>query len=139
MSVAEFPLPHVSGSNPIPLFFEELEEQFVVQKTIFDDNGADTGLQAGGVGLRQWLIRYDGLTLAEAAILDNWMATTFYSPDNGSAYGFNFRSHIANTAWTSSGGTLYSNVHIAPGGYRKSHTRLSTICAREFTLEKRPS
>jgi hypothetical protein len=138
MAVAEFPLPSVSGSNPIPLFFEELEEQFVVQKTIYDDNGADFALQAGGTGLRQWVLRYDGLTLAEAAILDNWMATTFYSPDNGSAYGFNFRAHVANTAWTNAGGTLYSNVHIAPNGYRKSHSK-ATICAREFLLEKRPS
>lgn len=137
MAVAEFPLPHVSGSNPIPLFYEALPEEFRVSRTIYDDNGADTALQHGGSGRKVWSLKYDGLTAAEAAILDNWVATTFYDPENGSAYGFNFRAHVVGSAWTSSGGTLYANVHIAPGGYVKSHT-LANVCAREFNLEKRP-
>lgn len=134
---AEFPLPSVSASNPIPLYFEMLPEEFVVGRTIYDDGGADYKLQSGGSGKRVWILRYDGLSLAEAAILDNWLATVFYSEDEGSAVGFNFRHHVAGELWTSNSSTLYSNVHIAPGGYRSSHSHVSSQ-AREFTLEKRP-
>lgn len=134
---AEFPLPSVSGSNPIPLYFEMLPEQFVVNKIIYDDNGADYALQTGGVGLRTWILRYDGLTLAEAAILDAWVASMFYSEDEGSAYGANLRTHIAGEAWTSTNGTLYSNVHIASGGYKTTHSKVWSQ-AREVVLEQRP-
>lgn len=137
MAVAEFPLPSLSGSNPVPLFFEAQPEEFVVGKTVYDDNGADYKLQHGGNGKKTWIIKYDGLTLAQAAILDNWAATTFYSPDEGSAYGFNFRAHVPGDYWTSTAGTLYSGCHIAPGGYKKSHIK-TDIQAREFTIEKRP-
>ena len=137
MSVAEFPLPSVSGSNPIPLFFELAPEEFRVDRTIYDDNGADYKLQNGGTGKKTWTVRYDGLTVAEATILDNWAATAFYSEDNGSAYGFNFRHHVPGTAWSDTSGTLYSNVHIAPGGYRRSHTK-AIVLSREFLFEKRP-
>lgn len=126
---AEFPLQSVSSSNPRPLFFEMQEEQFVVGRTIYDDNGADYKLQNGGAGKKTWIIKYDGLLLAEAAILDAWAATMFYSPDEGSAYGANFRDR--DTA------ILYTNVHIAPGGYKRSHIKTANIQAREFILEKR--
>ena len=134
---SEFPLPSVSGSNPIPLHYEMLPEEFVVERTIYDDNGADYKLQSGGAGKKTWVIKYDGLTLAQAAILDAWAVSMFYSEDQGSAYGSNFRHHVAGAAWTDGSGTLYSGVHIAPGGYKTSHT-LAVIQAREFTLEKRP-
>lgn len=126
---AEFPLPSVSGSNPTPLYFQMEPEEFVVGKTTYDDGGADYKLQHGGAGVKRWIIRYDGLTAALAAILDAWVATVFYSADEGSAVGFAFRDR--DTA------TLYSAVHIAPGGYKKSHTK-TWICSREFILEKRP-
>lgn len=133
---AEFPLPSVSGSNPIPLYFEMLTEEFVVGRTVYDDNKADFKLQVGGTGKKTWIIKYDGLSLTEAAILDAWVASMFYSPDSGSAYGANFRHHIAGEVWTSTNGTLYSGIHIAPGGFKTSHTHVSSQ-AREFTLEKR--
>jgi hypothetical protein len=126
---AEFPLPSVSSSNPVPLFFEMQPEEFVVGKTVYDDNGADYRLQNGGNGIKRWIVKYDGLTSAEAAILDNWAASMFYSPDEGSAYGANFRDRDTTT--------LYSGVHIAPGGFRKAHTKLSAQ-QRDFLLEKRP-
>ena len=134
---SEFPFPSVNSAYPIPLYFEMLPEQFVVNTIIYDDNGADYALQTGGVGLRTWIIKYDGLTLAEAAILDAWVASMFYSEDEGSAYGANFRHHVAGTLWTDTSGTLYSNVHIAPGGYRTSHGHVA-VQAREITLAQRP-
>jgi hypothetical protein len=137
VAVAEYPLPSVSSSNPIPLFFERAQEEFIVNRTIYDDNGADTALQAGGSGLIVWHIRYDGLTLAEAAILDAHLATAFYSADEGSAYGFNFRHHIPGDTWSSTAGTLYANCHYSPGGYSKSHTHTGSQ-AREIVIEKRP-
>lgn len=113
-----------------------LPQEFVVSRTIYDDNGADYKLQYGGTGMIRWLVTYDGLTVAEAAILDAWAATMFYSEDEGSAYGANFRHHVPDTAWTSTSGTLYGNVHISPGGYKTSHSK-AVILAREFILEKR--
>src|SRR5688500_9081764 len=112
---AEFPFPHVNGAAPIPSFFEAQPEEFVVGRTIYDDNGADYKLQTGGVGKKTWTIRYGPISLAQAAILDAWAISMFYSPDEGSAYGANFREHIPGTDWSSAGGTLYANVHIAPG------------------------
>lgn len=133
---SEFPFPHVNASYPIPAFFEAQPEEFVVGRTIYDDNKADTKLQVGGTGRKWWIIRYTVLSLAAAAILDAWAISMFYSPDEGSAYGANFREHVPGTAWTDAGGTLFSNVHIAPGGYRVGHTKVG-IQSREFILEKR--
>lgn len=133
---AEFPLPSVSAANPTPESFEAMPEEFVVSRTIYDDNGADTALQVGGVGVKTWVIRYNGLTKAEADILDNWAATMFYSSDNGSAFGSAFREHIQGTVYTDTSGTLYSGVHISPGGYKRSHSK-TWAQVREFTLEKR--
>lgn len=129
MAVAEYPFPSVSASNPIPLFFEQEPEQFVVERTLYDDGGVDTKLQHGGSGKRTWIVRYDGLTAAQAAILDAHLTSAFYSEDEGSAWGFNFRDY--RTA------TLYSNCHYAPGGYKVSHTKVWSN-AREVVIEKRP-
>lgn len=137
MAVAEFPLPSVSSNNPIPLFFELAPEEFIVTRTIYDDNGADTALQSGGSGRLVWTIRYDGLSLAQAAILDAHVAAAFYSPDEGSGFGFNFRHHIPGDTWSSTAGTLYANCHYAPGGYTKSHTHTGSQ-ARQIIIEKRP-
>lgn len=137
MALAEFPLPSVSGSNPIPLYFEMLPETFTVTKTVYDDGGADFALQSGGVGVKRWVIRYDGLTLAQAALIDAHVATAFYSEDEGSAYGFNFRHHIPGTLWSDTSGTLYSAVHYAAGGYKKGHSKTWSQ-SREITLIKHP-
>lgn len=137
MPPSEFPLPHVNSSYPIPAFFEAAPEEFVVDRTIYDDNGADYKLQHGGSGRKTWIIRYTTLSLAQAAILDAWVVSMFYDPENGSAFGANFREHIPGSSWTSAGGALFANVHIAPGGFKKSHTK-SWSQSREFILEKRP-
>ena len=134
---AEFPSQSASGSNPHPLFWELQPEEFSVGRVVYDDNAADTALQHGGVGVKRWIIRYDGLTYAQFVIFANWVATMFYNEDQGSAYGANFRDHVPGTAYTDTSGTLYSNVHIAPGGYRIAHTK-SWSWSVEFILEKRP-
>jgi hypothetical protein len=134
---AEFPLPSVSSNNPIPAFFELQPEEFVVGRTEYDDGGMDYKLQAGGAGVKRWVIRYIVLSIAQAAILDNWLATVYYSEDNGSAIGFNFRHHLPGDLWSSTAGTLFTNCHIAPGGYRKNHSK-THIASREILIEKRP-
>ena len=121
----------------MPLFFEAQPETFMVTKTVYDDGGADYALQSGGVGVKRWIIRYDGLTLAQAALIDAHVVSAFYSEDDGSAYGFNFRDHIPGTLWSDTTGTLYTGVHYAPGGYRKGHTK-TWIQSREIILERRP-
>lgn len=137
MPATEYPLPSVSSSNPTPIYFELLPEEFVVGKTVYDDNGADYRLQAGGTGKKTWIIKYNGLTAAQAAILDAHMLSAFYSPDEGSAAGFNFRHHIGGDFWSSTAGTLFSNVHYSAGGYKTSHSKVFNH-AREVILEKRP-
>jgi hypothetical protein len=134
---SEFPLPSVNAAYPIPLFFELQPEVFSVSRTIYDDQGADYKLQAGGTGVKRWIIRYDGLSLADAAIIDAHVATTYYSEEEGSAVGFNFRHHVAGTAWTATSGTLYSAVHYAPNGYKVGHSKVGSQ-SREIILEKRP-
>lgn len=134
---SEFPFPSVNSSYPQPLYYEMLPESFRVESVEFDDGGMDYKLQAGGNGKRTFIIRYGGLTLAQAAIIDAWVASMFYSEDEGSAYGANLRHHVAGTAWTDTSGTLYANVHIAPGGYKTSHTK-TWIHSRELTLQQTP-
>lgn len=126
---AEFPMPSVSAGNPIPSHFEPLQEEFVVSKTIYADNGADYKVQAGGSGMRRWILRYTVLSAAAAAILDAHLASTFYSEDEGSGVGFNFRDRDS--------GVLYANVHYAPGGYKKDHNKIWSR-SRDIILEKRP-
>lgn len=126
---AEFPMVSVSGANPILSYFEAIPEEFVVSKTIYADNGADYKVQAGGSGMRRWILRYTVLSIAAAAILDAHLASTFYSEDEGSGVGFQFRDRDT--------GVLYSNVHYAAGGYKKDHTKTWSR-SREIILEKRP-
>lgn len=114
-----------------------LPEEFRVTSVEFDDGGKDYALQVGGNGVRRWIIKYDGLTLAQAAILDAHVASCFYSEDEGSAFGFNFRHHVAGTLWSDTSGTLYANCHYTAGGYKTSHRKVWSN-AREIMIEQRP-
>jgi hypothetical protein len=129
MPPAAFPMVSVSGSNPPTLYFQSEPEEFVVNKTVYDDGGADYALQVGGSGVRRWVLRYGGLTAAQAAILDSHLASAFYSPEEGSAYGFSFTDRDT--------GVTYTGVHYAPGGYKKDHIK-TWNCSREIVLERRP-
>ena len=137
MPPGEFPFPSANGSAAHPLFYEELPEEFVVTRTIFDDNGHEKGLQAGGQGRLVINVKYNGVTAAQAAIFDAHIADAFYSPDQGSAYGFNLRLHIPGEVWTSTNGTLKANVFYAPNGIKKSHSRVWNY-SYEFSFEWRP-
>lgn len=127
MAISAFPMPSAGG--PPLLFFEMLEEEFSVDRTIYDDMGADTALQHGGNGKKTWIFKHGGLTSAQAAVIKAHLASAKYSPDQGSAIGFDMTDRDS--------GTLYSNVHYAPGGYKQSHTK-TWIWSFEITLEKRP-
>lgn len=119
MSVAEYPMDSVSGSNPRPSDFTPLPESFSGAKTTYDDGGIDAALQYGGNGQRTWILVYrlKGTTgAAHAAILDSHFASAKWLEDEGiSAYSFNFRER------SDVGTTLYSGVRYTK--YEVSHTK----------------
>jgi hypothetical protein len=129
MSVAEFPLVSVSGSNPPLIFFEAQTEEFKVSITEYDDGGADYALQAGGSGILRWIINYDGLSLAQVAILRAHVKSAGYDPNNGSAYSFNLRDRETTL--------ITSGVRYSAGGFVLSHVKLTTWSVA-ILLEKRP-
>ena len=127
MAVAEFPLPSVSGSNPAPLIWYQLPEGFQVGYSEYDDGGRDTALQNGGSGIKRWVLNYDGLVAALAAILDSHMYSAKLDENGFSAYGFNYRDRD---------GTLYTNVHYEKYD-RPAHQRIWAQ-ARNIQLVKFP-
>lgn len=105
MPVAEFPLPSVSGSNPFPNIWYQIQpEEFQMGFTQYDDGGRDFKLQNGGVGIKRWILVYTGKSVALVAILDAHALSAKIGPDGLSAHGFNYRDRD---------GTLYGNVHYA--------------------------
>lgn len=103
MPVAEYPMISVSATNPRPLLFYQMPEQFQVSTTHFSDGGVETMLQAGGNGIKTWVLEYEGMTEVEAAVLDSHSYSAKLPEGDGpSAYTFNFRDRDT--------GTLYSGV-----------------------------
>lgn len=98
MPVAAFPSVAFTAS-PYPLVLQELTETFQVAFTEYDDGGRDTALQHGGVGIKRWLLFYDGLTTAQAATLDTHMLSARLNGDGLSAYTFSFTTR-AGVAYT---------------------------------------
>lgn len=130
MSVAEFPMDSLGGSNFRPHDFTALPEKFKGASIVFDDGGVDAALQYGGNGVRVWLLAYDKLTVAQAAILDSHFATSKWLEDEGmSAQTFNFRER------SDIGTTLYSGVRYTK--YEVSHTK-THIQKRVIELTKFP-
>jgi hypothetical protein len=72
------------------MVIQELPESFQVGFTEYDDGGRDTALQHGGVGTKRWVLVYEGLTAAEAAILDAHMLAARLDESGLSAYTFSF-------------------------------------------------
>lgn len=128
MPVAEFPMLSVSSSNPRPLVFYQLPETFNVLSTEFDDLGRDTALSNGGNGVKRWYLFYDGLTAAQAALLDSHMYSAKLNGDGLSAYGFNFRDRDTTT--------LYSNVHYQ--SFERPAHKNKDIQTRTIVLVKFP-
>lgn len=125
---AEFPLPSVSGSNPDPLVTYKLPIDYQVDFTEYDDGGRDFALRSGGTGIQRWYLFYDGMTAAEAAILDAWIETVKLGPDGMSAYSANFRD--PDTA------TLYTGVRVE--SYDRPVHKLKAVQTRTVMLVKYP-
>lgn len=104
MAIAEYPLPSVNSSYPDPLVTYKLPNEYQTAFTQYDDGGRDFALQHGGVGTQRWYLFYDGITAAEAAVLDSWVETAKLGDGGFSAYAGNFRDPDT--------GTLYSNVRV---------------------------
>jgi hypothetical protein len=130
MAIAEFPMDSVSAGNPRPDLFYQEPDLYQVAVSEYDDGGLDFALQAGGAGIKRWVLKYIGLTPTQAAILDAHLASAGYSDQFGSARSFNFRDRDT--------GILYSNVRYAPGGYVRVPHTYKQIQSREIILEKRP-
>jgi hypothetical protein len=123
-SPAEFPLPSVSGSNPrYESCTQQAPDYQIGESPEYQDGGKDFNLDAA-TPTRRWALVYDGLTLAEAAILDAHFDSAY-----GEAFGFNFRDPKTTT--------LYSAVHYEKDGYEKSHTK-DWLQRRVIKLIKRP-
>jgi hypothetical protein len=95
-------------------FEEELEPTYAVSASPqFADGGRDFNLDADQK-IRRFVIRYMGLTAAQADLVTAHMDSAKYNPEAGSAYGFDFTTRAAEAL---------SNVRYAPGGYRRTHTK----------------
>lgn len=115
MPVAAFPSVAFTAS-PFPMVIQELPEVFQVGSTEYDDGGRDTALQNGGVGIKRWVLVFEGLTAAEAALLDSHMLSARLDESGLSAYTFTFTTRDA-TAYTgvryqSYEAARYANRHI---------------------------
>lgn len=127
MPLAEYPLPSVSATNPRPLVWYKVPEEFQVSFTQYDDGGRDLALQHGGNGVKRWILNYDGLDTTQAAVLDAHMLTAKLDAEGLSAYGFNYRDRD---------GTLYSNVHYER--YERPAHQFLNSQARGIQLVKFP-
>lgn len=128
MAIAEYPLPSVSASNPDPLVTYKLPITYQTGFTEYDDGGRDYKLQNGGTGIQRWYLFYDGLTAAQAAILDAWIETAKLGADGFSAFSANFRD--PDTA------TLYTGVRVQ--SYDRPVHKLKAVQARTIVLVKFP-
>jgi hypothetical protein len=122
--VAEFP----TNTTLIRLYEDEMPGQHpVTVSPRFRDGSRDFNLDAD-VKIRQWQIKYDGLTLVQAALLDDHVEAARYNDETGSAYSFPF---------TPRGGSVLANVRYAPSGYQRRHIK-TDIQARDVILIKYP-
>lgn len=118
-----------SASNPAPLLFYQLPEQFQIASTVYADGGRDFMLQAGGNGIKTWVLDYQGMTEVEAAILDaHAYSAKLPEGDGPSAFSFNFRDR--DTA------TLYSGVRYLR--YERVPHARKWVQSRRVTLVKYP-
>lgn len=128
MAIAEFPLPALNAANPDPLVTYKLPNENPQDSTEYDDGGRDFALRSGGTGIQRWYLFYDGMTAAEAAILDSWIETVRLGPDGLAAYASTFRD--PDTA------ILYSGVRVE--SYDRPVHKLKAVQTRTVTLVKFP-
>lgn len=103
MAIAEYPTPSVNSSNPDPLVSYKLPSKHTVDTTTYDDGAVDAARRSGGSGVQRWYLFYDGLTAAQAALIDAHAdAAILPEGDGPSAISFNYRDVDS--------GTLYGGV-----------------------------
>lgn len=128
MPIAEYPLPSVNSTYPIPSVVYQMPERFQVGVTQYDDGGRDTKLQNGGNGIKSWVLTYAVLSAAAAAILDAHALAAKLGEDGPSAITFNFRDPTD--------GTLYAGCRYLQYN-RPSHVK-RWIQSREIVIVKYP-
>ena len=90
-----------AGGGPPLLYFQELPVSFKGGKTEFDDGGVDAALQHGGTGTRRWVVRYGGLTAAQAAtIISHYNSAQFLADEGISAQTFSLTDRDTATTYT---------------------------------------
>jgi hypothetical protein len=120
--IADYPTPSVNPSNPKIDYFQELPTEYKVLEQVFEDQGADYALDAT-TGVRKFVIGYNSLTEAEAAILD-----THYNLAKGKFTGFQIT--IPRT------GEIVNDVHYFDFDYPGHEKKWSQ--KRKVVLIKRP-
>lgn len=101
--MANFP----PSNSPVFMRWERLADEYpIVRGPVFADGGIDTFL-SNTTPIRRWRVIYEGLLVAEAAILDSW-----YASNSGEHGSFNF---------TDRDSTVYGGVKVDEGGYERGH------------------
>lgn len=118
-----FPMPASGG--PQYLYFRQMQPGYeeITDRHDYDDGGASFVLRNDTAPII-FVLKYDGLSVAEAATLYAHRADAF-----GEAFGFSLTN--PRTSQT------YTNVHYAPDGWKEDHTK-TWINSLEITLIWRP-
>lgn len=127
LPVSAFPSVAFSAS-PFPLVLQELTEESQVEFTEYDDGGRDTALQNGGVGIKRWMLFYDGLTLTQATTLDDHALLARVNADGLSAYTFSFTDRAASPVTHT--GVRYQSYER--GRYTNKNNQSRTIILARF-------
>jgi hypothetical protein len=116
------PTAYPASSLPAPTRYTVVPPKYAVTESPdFQDGGRDRNVDAD-TPVRMFVIEYNTLTVAEAAILD-----AHYDSAYGTALGFNYTERES--------GTTYSDVHYE--GYERSRSK-SWVQIRKVTLVRRP-
>lgn len=122
-----YPTPNTStsyGVGPLWLKLHQFQPAYaeVSSKHQYEDGGASFQTANDTAPIR-WLIQYDGLSLAEVAVIDAHMADAF-----GEVYGFTFTNPRTTVA--------YTDVHYDEG-FTEDHEK-TWVNSRTIHLIKRP-
>ena len=128
MSVSAFPNTATVGQTYLKYFKHVPSYDEITIDSKYEDGGKDYNTSADTPPQR-WTLEYDGLTEAQAKVLDDHYASAL-----GTVLGFSF-TEPRNVPWTTTGST-YTDVHYE--NYTKNHTQVG-IQSREIVLIKRPS
>lgn len=128
MSVADYPNTSTVGQTYLRYLKRPPNYDDITVVSKFEDQGADM-LQTAASPPQIWELDYDGLTEAQAKVLDD-----HYASANGQYLGFQF-VEPRNVPFTTTGST-FTDVHYF--SFEKSHGKYWTQ-ARKIVLIKRPA